>query len=444
MTGEGIRDRRLSLDPHEAGRGMLDLITELYPICRSITGDGVRRTLDIVGRQLDLQVHEVPTGTRVFDWVVPREWNIRDAYVADAGGDRVIDFRESNLHVVGYSVPVEQTMSLSRLRERLHTLPEHPDWIPYRTSYYAADWGFCLSDRRLQQLDDGDYTVVVDSSLEDGSLTYAECVVPGAGDEEVLVSCHICHPSLCNDNLSGIAVAAALGRQLRGLSLRYTYRLLFIPGTIGAITWLALNEAAASRVCHGIVLAGVGDAGPCTYKRSRRGDAVVDRAVAHVLAHAGDPYELLDFSPWGYDERQFCSPGFDLPVGRLSRTPHARYPEYHTSADDLSFVRPDSLADSLDTLMGVIEVLEADRTYRSRNQRGEPQLGRRGLYRTMGGQPDQDRLQLALLWVLNLADGDHSLLDVAERSGLPFDLVARAARALVDHDLLDEVEGSAP
>jgi aminopeptidase-like protein len=416
------------------GREIHALMTRLYPICRSLTGDGVRRTLGQIRGLIPLEIHEVPTGTRVFDWTVPKEWNIRDGYVADATGRRVIDFRESNLHVVSYSSPVRARMSLAELRGHLHTIPEHPDWIPHRATYYREGWGFCLSHRRLQELEEGEYEVCIDSTLEDGHLTYGECFLPGATADEVLVSCHTCHPSLCNDNLSGIGVATYLARELLRRPLRLSYRFVFIPATIGSITWLSRNEERLAAIKHGLVLTCLGDPGHPTYKRSRRGNAEIDRAFAHVLEHSGRPHELVDFYPFGYDERQYCSPGFDLPVGVLSRTRHGRFPEYHTSADDLDFVGAAYLGDSLARCLEAFAVLEGNRTYVNMNPRCEPQLGRRGLYRVTGG-PDE----LALLWVLNLSDGLHSLLDIAERSGIAFRDLKAAAEALEGHGLLEAI-----
>ncbi|MEQ4721123.1 DUF4910 domain-containing protein [Nonomuraea sp. B19D2] len=416
------------------GGRMHELVERLYPICRSITGDGVRRTLEIVGEHLPLTVTEVPTGTEVLDWNVPTEWNIRDAYVKDPSGRRVIDFRESNLHVVGYSVPVSGTYTLEELRPRLHTLPDQPGLIPYRTSYYAETWGFCLSQNALDALGEGPYEVLIDSTLEDGSLTIAEHVVPGRLPDEVVISCHVCHPSLANDNLAGIAVAVALALRLK--EPRYTYRFLFMPGTIGAITWLALNRGRVHLIAGGLTLACAGDPGALTYKRSRRGDAEIDRAVEHVLDDR--PHRVLDFSPYGYDERQFCSPGFNLPFGSLTRTPYAGYPEYHTSGDNPGFVTPEAMEDTLDALVRVVEVLEGNRTYVNLSPYGEPQLGRRGLYGSLGGRSDTKQAQMAMLWVLNLSDGDHSLLDIARRSELPFAAVERAAHALLDAGLVKE------
>ena len=421
------------------GREMHDFIEQMYPICRSITGNGFRDTLSLIRRHIPLEIREVPTGTPVFDWTVPKEWNIRDAYVKDGAGKRVIDFQNSNLHVVSYSIPVRATMSLEDLKKHLFTLPEHPDWIPYRTSYYQETWGFCLSHNDLLKMRDERYEVCIDSSLEPGHLTYGECFLEGEEESEVLISCHACHPSLCNDNLSSIALAAFLARHLENCRRRYSYRFLFIPGTIGSITWLCLNEPAVSKIRHGLVAACTGDPGKITYKKSRHGDAEIDRAVAHVLRHSGQDYEIVDFFPYGYDERQYGSPGFDLPVGCLMRTPHGRYPEYHTSADDLAFVRPEFLADSYAKYLAVLDILEHNRTYLNRNPKCEPQLGRRGLYRLTGGDRETGFDQMSLLWVLNLSDGRHSLLDIAERSGCEFATIRNAASALLEKGLLSPV-----
>lgn len=414
----------------ESGEEMYALVERMYPLCRSITGDGVRATLRIVGEYIPLHVHEVPTGTQVLDWTVPQEWNIRDAYVADAAGRRVVDFAASSLHVLGYSVPVSATMPLAELRPHLHTLPDQPSWVPYRTSYYRPEWGFCLAQETLDALPEGDYEVRIDSTLADGHLTYAEHVVPGQVSDEVLVSCHTCHPSLANDNLAGIAVATFLARELARRNPYYTYRFVFAPGTIGAITWLARNRERVERVKHGLVLACAGDPGQLTYKQSRRGDAEIDRVLRHVLADSERPHRVTEFTPYGYDERQYCSPGFDLGVGSLTRTPYAGYPEYHTSADDLDFVSPAAMADTLAVCGEAFAVLDRNRRYVNLSPYGEPQLGRRGLYDSLGGRSDAKQAQMAMLWVLSLSDGEHTLLDVAERSGLSFDTVAAAADAL--------------
>jgi aminopeptidase-like protein len=426
------------------GDDLMALIARLYPICRSITGDGVRRTLEILSEQIDLDVHEVPSGTRVLDWTVPPEWNIRDAYVADSSGRRVIDFRASNLHVVSYSVPVRRTMTLDELRPHLHTLPDQPDLVPYRTSYYTEDWGFCLAHAALEVLADGEYEVVIDSTLAPGSLTYGEFIVPGRTDQEVLLSAHVCHPSLCDDNLSGIAVSTKFAATLAGGPRpRLTHRFVFAPGTIGAITWLDRNRDRVDRIVGGLTVTCLGDEHPFTYKRTERGATAIDRAAEHVLARSGLGHEVIDFFPYGYDERQYNSPGFRAPVGSLMRGRHGQFPEYHTSADDLAFVRPARLVEAYDVLHRVLSVLDRDRTFRNLVPHGEPQLGSRGLYRALGGTDILDA-QLAMLWVLNQSDGTASLLDIVERSALGFDSIAAAAELLERHGLLVECEPLRP
>jgi aminopeptidase-like protein len=420
---------------NDIGYEMYRLITELYPICRSITGNGVRETLQVLKKHISIEVHNVPSGTQVFDWTVPREWNIRGAYVKNSRGERVIDFRKSNLHVLNYSVPINRRMSLAELRPHLFTLPNYPDWVPYRTSYYNENWGFCLSHNQFMELTDDEYEICIDSSLEPGFLTYGEYFLPGESGDEVLFSCHVCHPSLANDNLSGIALALFLAKHLSNVKRKYSYRFLFIPGTIGSITWLSLNERETSRIKHGLVLASLGAGDKFTYKKSRRGNAEIDQAVLNVLRHSGSSYDILDFSPYGYDERQFCSPGFDLPVGCFMRTPNGSFPQYHTSADNLDFVQPSLLAESFAVSLAIVSLLDNNVIYANQNPKCEPQLGKRGLYRAMGGVEGGIN-ELALLWILNLSDGTHSLLDIAERSGYAFDTIKRAADTLLDHRLL--------
>lgn len=414
------------------------LVAELYPICRSITGDGVRRTLDVIRRHIPVKVHEVPSGTPVLDWEVPPEWNIRAAHVTGPRGERVIDFARHSLHVVGYSEPVRRRMTLAELRPRLHSVPHKPDWIPYRTSYYTRDWGFCLAHRDLETLADGEYEVVIDSTLAPGSLTYGELLIPGQTDHEILLSAHLCHPSLANDNLSGLTVLTFLARELLARPAgRYAYRIVMAPVTIGAITWLARHEATAHRIRHGLVLSCLGDGSPkMTYKKTRAGDAEIDRAAAHVLR--GRPHDIEEFSPYGYDERQYNSPGFKLPVGLLMRSPYGRFPEYHTSADNPEFLRADALADSLGVIRSVIDVLEGNRRYLNTRPKGEPQLGRRGLFSPVGGRATPKELELAMLWVLNFSDGGHDLLAIAERAALPFEVVRGAADRLCAAGLLRE------
>jgi aminopeptidase-like protein len=427
------------MNAHErAGAQIYDLIDELYPICRSITGNGVRESLGRLQKLVPIDVHEIPSGTSVLDWTIPDEWNIRDAWIKDGSGTTVVDFRRSNLHVVNYSVPIHRRMPFQELRSHLFTIPEQPDWVPYRTSYYRQTWGFCLSHNQLQQMSDGEYEVCIDSNLEPGHLTYGELRVPGEEADEFLISAHICHPSLCDDNLSGVSIAAHLGRHmLDQKQRRRSYRFLFIPGTIGAITWLARNAEHVGRIRGGLTLVCLGDANHLTYKRSFNGQAEIDRAVAHVLGHSGEASEIIDFFPYGYDERQFNSPGFRLAVGSLMRGRHGQFPEYHTSADDLAFVSREQLGKSYHTLRQVIEILEGNRSYQNLFPYGEPQLGKRGVYREMG-DADQTK-QLAMLWVLSLSDGRHSLLDISERSGVDFQLIRWGADVLADCGVLKEI-----
>ena len=426
------------LDPHQTGAQLHRFASELFPICRSITGQGIRQTLELIAKRIPLQRFEVASGTPVFDWIVPKEWNIRDAYIKDRSGNRLADFQASNLHVLNYSAPIHQTMRLEELRPHLFTLPEHPEWIPYRTSYYQENWGFCLSHNQLRAMPEGEYEVCIDSTLESGSLSWGECFLPGETDQEILISCHACHPSLANDNLSGLTVATALAELLGKRHNRYSYRFLFIPGTIGAITWLYENRTHVAKIAHGLVLTCIGDQGGFHYKKSRRGNAEIDRAMALALRHCGESYELLDFSPYGYDERQYCSPGFNLPVGCLMRSVWGSFPEYHTSADNLEFIKPEKLEKSLRLCAAALDVLEGDRSYCNQNPYCEPQLGRRDLYRATGGTSPEIELH-AKLWVLNFSDGHHSLLDIAERSGLPFRAIQHAARTLAAADLLKHI-----
>jgi aminopeptidase-like protein len=424
----------------EAGGEIFAFAARIYPICRSITGEGVRETLREIGSHIALQVTEVPSGADVFDWTIPREWNIRDAYIKNGAGEKIVDFAQSNLHVMSYSIPVGKRVSLAELKEHVHTLPEQPDLIPYRTSYYADDWAFCMTNRQLASLREDTYEVVIDSSLESGCLTYGEYVHKGETEEEFLLSAHVCHPSLANDNCSGVALLAHLAQRMLGLRTRYTYRFLFAPGTIGAIAWLAANEHRSRSIKHGLVVSMVGDAGGPTYKKSRRGDAAIDRAMTHVLRHSGLTPTIEDFSPYGYDERQYCSPGFDLPVGLFQRSKYGTIPQYHTSADNLDFIKPDHLLESYSMIVRTIGLIENDAVYRNMVANCEPQLGKRGLYRRTGGK-DIATENMAMLWVLNFSDGGHSLLDIAERSKFPFEVVFKAARLLAAHGLLTEISG---
>ncbi len=419
------------------GEEIQALISELYPVCRSITGDGVRWTLRRLAEEIPLEIHEVPSGTAVLDWTVPDEWNPREAFIEGPEGRRIVDFADHTLHLVSYSVPINVELPLEELRPHLHSIPEQPDLIPYRTSYYQRDWGFCLPHRLLETMQPGTYRVHIDATMEPGALTYGELFIPGDEEGEVLVSVHCCHPSLADDNLSGIGVAVALARALGRGANRFGYRFLFVPGTIGSITWLDRNRGMLDRIRHGLVLTCVGDTHPFTYKRSRRGCSPIDRAMTHLLASRPGA-DVVDFSPYGYDERQYCSPGFDLPVGCLMRGRHGRFREYHTSADDLDFVHPDRLRDTVELCLAAFRLLEADRRYRTLAPYGEPQLGRRGLYGALGGTAPEDT-RLAVLWMLSFSDGEHSLLDIAERSGLALATLKEAAAALLSVGLLEEL-----
>jgi len=419
----------------EVGEEIFAFAARIFPICRSITGNGVRQTLREIGSHLALQVHEVPTGTEVFDWTIPREWNISDAYIKNAAGDRVIDFAQSNLHVMSYSIPVRKRVSLAELKEHVHTLPQQLDLIPYRTSYYADDWAFCMAHRQLEGLREETYEVVIDSNLKNGSLTYGEYLHKGQTDEEFLLSAHVCHPSLANDNCSGVALLTHLARQMAGLRTRYSYRFLFAPGTIGTIAWLARNEHNSRRIKHGLVVSMVGDGGGPTYKKTRRGDTTIDRVMGHVLRHCGLTSTIEDFSPYGYDERQYCSPGFNLPVGLFQRSKYGMVPQYHTSADNISFIRPQHLMESYSVIVRTIFAIENDAVYCNTVPKCEPQLGKRGLFGRVGGE-NIAADNMAMLWVLNFSDGAHSVLDIAERAKLPFEMVMRATQLLEARGLL--------
>jgi aminopeptidase-like protein len=415
------------------------LASQLYPFTRSLTGDGVRQTLRTVAQHIPLTIHEVPSGTQVLDWEVPNEWNIRSATIKTMDGRTIVDFADSNLHVVSYSLPVHGVMSRDDLAKHIHTLPEQPDLIPYRTGYFANNWGFCLRHDQWTQMTDAEYQVDIDSDLKPGHLSYGEFVIPGESDDEVLITVHCCHPSLANDNLAGISVATALAMRQSQKKRHLSYRFLFMPATIGAITWLAQNEAHVGKVKHGLVLTCVGDPGPFHYKKSRS-PARVDLAVEHALSQAGHPFETLPFNPYGYDERQFCSPAFDMPVGCFMRGVHGTFPEYHTSADNLTFIKPEALNESYILLSNILDILDQDRTYVRVDGRGEPQLGRRGMYRAIAGQKEAGGAnQMDILWLLNLADGKHSLLDMAIRSGTPFARLVQAAGLCLETELIRDI-----
>ena len=423
----------------QAGSFMYELAERLFPICRSITGNGVRETLSILNEFIPVTLTEVPTGAKVLDWEIPNEWNISDAWVKNEKGEKIIDFKKLNLHVLHYSAPIDKKLKFNELKNHLYTIPEYPDWIPYRTSYYKKQWGFCLSHNQFESLHDEEFHVKIETELKPGSLTYGEVFIPGKSEEEVLFSCHVCHPSLCNDNLSGIVLATKLASLLNSMNLNYSYRFLFIPGTIGSIAWLSRNEDKLHNIKHGLVLTLLGDSTSFQYKKSRQENTEIDHIMEYVLRKKSGT-KILDFSPYGYDERQFCSPGFNLPVGRLSRTPFEEFPEYHTSADNLDFIGPANLSESLSLLMKIITIIEGNKKYINLQPKGEPQLGKRGLYKEIGGQRHHKEFQMALLWILNLSDGKHSLLDIAKKSGIKFEIIKKGANELINSNLLKETE----
>ncbi len=402
----------------------------------------MRRSLALIHRHIRLAVREVPSGSTVYDWEVPLEWNIEDAAILSPDGERIADFQEHNLHLVSYSEPVSMTISLPGLEQRLHSLPDTPAWIPYRTSYYRRTWGFCLRDETRQGLRAGGYRVEIKSSLTPGSLTYGELAIPGRSREEVLFFTHVCHPSLANDNASGMAVATGLAKWIASEPRHHSYRFVFAPGTIGSLCWLKQNERSLSRIRAGLVLGLLGDTAPLTYKMSRDAAAGTNAIASYVLSQIDQGATVIPFSPYGYDERQLCSPGFNLPVGRLTRSVNGGYPQYHSSADDLALIRPECLEQSLAACKLFVTVIENDRRYINRSPKGEPQLGKRGLYGSVGGRTPAER-EYAMLWVLNQSDGSHSLLDIAQRAGLAFDVVREAATALEQAGLLG-VEDGAP
>ena len=426
------------------GAELHGLAARLFPIARSLTGPGLRETLGVLEEVAGapMEIHRWATGTQVFDWTIPEEWTIRDAWVRDPDGRTVVDFADSNLHVLGYSEPVHRRLALEELQGHLHSLPELPHAIPYLTSYYARRWGFCLPHERRERLVPGEYEVFIDADLGPGHVELGEVTLPGERDDEILFSTYVCHPSLANNELSGPVIAAHLARHLRDRPRRFTYRILFLPETIGSIAYLhRFGDRLLERLRAGYVITCAGDPGEFTYKRSRRGDSLADRTAEHVLRAAGAPHRVVDFFPSGSDERQFCSPGFDLPVGSLMRTMYGTYPEYHTSLDDLEFVTPDGLGGTLEMYVAIVDALEANETLATTVPHCEPQLGKRGLYPTLGsGRERQERVD-DTMWLLNLCDGTRDLLAVAERAGRPLAALAPVVAELKAAGLLAAAAG---
>ena len=437
---------------------MFQLMEKLYPICRSITGNGVRETLEIIKKEIPLKIHEVPSGRKVFDWTIPKEWNINDAYIIDPHGKKVVDFQKSNLHVLNYSIPIDQKISFSELKKHIHTIPEKPDLIPYVTSYYSENWGFCMTHNDFLKLKEGEYTVKIDSKLEKGSLTYGEFLISGKSEFEILLSCYVCHPSMCNDNLSGVVLLTQIAKYFKDLKNHYSIRFIFVPETIGAITWIHQNESNLSKIKHGLVATCLGDSGKFTYKKSRHDNAEIDKTVIEILEKSKVEFKTVDFFPWGSDERQFCSPGFNLPVGSLMRSMYGTedFPEYHTSADNLKFMNKSSLKDSYLQYLEIIKTLNEnfEKTLLSKDTQNnyskqgfltnlfpkcEPQLGKRDIYRKIGGQKNSilsRKHEFAVFWVLNLSDGKHSINDIIEKSGFEESEIKEAINLLKEKKLI--------
>lgn len=393
----------------------------LWPICRSITGNGLRESLDILSELIPLVKKEIPTGTSVFDWTVPKEWNVTDAYILTPSGDKIADFKLNNLHLVNYSIPVNQKISYSELVKHIHTLPNQPDAIPYVTSYYKERWGFCLSHNEFSKLStEGEYTVVIDSKLENGSLTYGECLLKGESEKEIFISTYVCHPSMANNELSGPLAAAFLYQRLASMSNRkFTYRFAFIPETIGAICYLHENgDAMKSRTHAGFVMTCCGNKDIFHYKRTRIGNSITDKAVEHFLSQTQSDFSIRNFRPDGSDERQYCSPGFNLPVGSLMRTPYYEYSQYHTSLDNKSFIDFESLAGTVDAYFHILQIIELNNTYLNTVMYCEPQLGKRDLYPSSLSPADSREFIDIVLHLLNYSDGTNDLIDIANKQGV--------------------------
>lgn len=421
------------------GTEMYSLMERLFPICRSITGDGVRKTLNILKEYIPLNIKEIPSGTKVFDWVIPDEWNITDGYVKDMNGKKLIDFNENNLHVVGYSEPFKGKINLEELEKHLYSLPDQPELIPYVTSYYERRWGFCLSENQRKQLKDGDYEVKIDSVLEPGSLTYADLVIKGRSQKEILFSTYVCHPSLANNELSGPVVATFLAKHFISKNDNYyTYRFVFTPETIGTIAYLSKHlEELKKNVISGYVITCIGDSGSFSYLQSRQENALVDRATIHVLKNTEKEYRLYDYLSRGSEERQYCAPGIDLPVGSLMRTKYNEYPEYHTSGDNLEIIEPLELERSLQKYKLCVDVIENNRVYNA-TVRGEPELGKRGLYPTISTKKSTMNIK-TMMNLLAYCDGQNDLLWIAEKINEPVSVLIPIIKVLLRKNLIMEV-----
>lgn len=417
---------------------MYELVERLFPICRSITGDGVRETLRIIQEHIPIKLHEVPTGTKVFDWTVPKEWNIKDAYVIDAQGEKIIDFKKNNLHVVGYSVPVSKSISLSELQEHLYSLPDQPEAIPYVTSYYEERWGFCISHTVREKLTEGEYTVFIDSELKDGSLTYGELIIPGKSKKEIFISTYVCHPSMANNELSGPVVTTFLAKWLLGKPRRFTYRIIFIPETIGSIAYLSKNLKVMKRnTIAGFNVSCVGDTRAYGYLPTRVGNTYADKVALNVLSFKHPNFIAYSFLDTKSDERRYNAPGIDLPVCSVTRSKYGEYPEYHTSLDNLDVVSPEGLAGAFDVLRECLTLIEENRTYKI-NCLGEPQLGKRGLYPTISTKTSAVEVE-NMIDFISYADGGNDLIDISNKTKIPVQELYPIIAKLIKSDLLIEV-----
>ena len=455
---------------HNIGNAMMELMHELFPICRSITGNGVRDTLKIIKKYISVEKFEIASGEKVFDWTIPNEWNILDGYIIDPDGEKIIDFKKLNLHVVNYSTPIDTTIELSELKNHIFTDESMPDAVPYVTSYYNKNWGFCMSYNQLLKLKEGNYQVKIDSTLEPGHLTYGEFFQRGKKEDEILISTYICHPSLCNDNLSGIVFCTMLANFLKRISLNHSIRFLFIPETIGAITWLSLNEKNLHKIKYGLNISDIGNKENLIYKKSRDGNTKTDSIISNILNKSEVKSEIVEFFPYGSDERQFCSPGLNLPVGHLLREFYdtsiggVQKSGYHTSADNFSVISQDSLEEAFKICIKIILELDnskmtkekyfekndaCDKKIDFRNEqfyynlkpKCEPQLGKYGIYEEIGGSYNlkKKEMKFAVLWVLNFSDGVHSLQDIAKRSKISLEIIQKAAYVLKEKKLISEI-----
>ena len=418
----------------------------LYPILRSITGRGVRESLALIRDNIPITIHSVPTGTQVLDWAVPEEWSFDRATIRHAStGELLLDSADNHLSALNYTGPVKQRVTREELNQHLHTLPENPDAIPYRTSYYNRTWGFCARHSDTLTWGDGPFDVQIDAHHFDGELNYGELVIPGDNCAEIIISTHICHPALANDNVSGMVLTTALAQHIARSKPYYTWRFLFVPGTIGAITWLAQNRASLDNIIGGLVLTGLGDRSPFTYKKTPDGNQWIDFVMGDLLtgenantSQSATDARLVDFDPYGYDERQYCSPGFRLPMGRFTRAVHGTLAQYHTSDDNLDFITPETLFESLEFLTAFAARTNSERFYCNQAPTGEPQLGKRGLYGHVGASPDPDGFRTALLWLLNACDGQQSLTQIQHRTASDPTLLTQALNALLHAGLLKE------